>query len=1270
MKRNFTRKRLLFLLLFALYFTGANAQSTLLIENFDYTAGSLLTSNGWGAHSGGTTNAIAVSNSGLSLPNYGLSAGNAALVVNTGQDCNLPFTAVISGSVYTSFLFKIDSIPTAGYFFLLGDNPMGTAFRGRVYADTVDGSSTLFKIGLSFGTNTADYSTNYINKGQTYLAVLKYTVVAGTNNDETSLFVFDGTASVAAEPSVATVGPLSNSAQPDIVPGSVGLRQFNTNQRVTIDGICVRTVWNVTDFTAPTATGALGTALYNVKVGFSEPVSQSALTTSYYAGIGGVSSVSLNATMDTATLALITPLTPNAAYALVVDSVNDLAGNPMSATTLNFIAPDFVKPTVLNATATSPSTIQVVFDEPVGSASATDTLNYTGITHFASITLNTIGDTATITLSSPITLNTPYYLTIDNVADVAGNTMASAQQFLVYSGVLPLELAFTTNGISCFGANDGIATALPQYGTSPYTYLWANGATTQTVTGLATGWYKVTVTDAASNTKIDSAFIFEPTAVTVAYTATDPTCFGTATGSITAQGNGGASHYHYVWNTGDTLPTITGLLANTYMVTATDTNSCTGTATIVLTDPAQLVVTIDATLPVSCNGGNDGAALASATGGNGNSANFSYVWSNGAMGNTGTLLSAMSYIVTVTDSLGCTDTATAYITEPTPVVFAFDSVRNVSCAGANDGFVAVSMSGGAGSYSFVWSNGTSNDTLTGISGGVYTVSATDQNGCGMPYQVTITEPTPLTTTSSVTANVSCFNGNDGAGEVVASGSTAPYTYAWSNGATTANITDTAGVYYVTVSDANSCTAIDSVVFTQPTALVVALDSVMNSACELGATGIAYASAQGGTGTLQFAWDDANAQSTATATGLMPGIYTLVVTDDNACTASVQATIGFVNNAPTVSVGNDVQLCAGSSQSVSATTGLVSYLWNTGATSSDITVSMAGSYTVIATDTNGCEGFDTLEVVVNALPVVNLGNDTSFCAGNAVVADAGAGFSIYAWSTNSTAQTVVITTSGTYRVTVTDANGCSGTDTKIVTVNALPVVNLGNDTSICVGTSLTLNASGGAGQTYSWSTGATSASIVVNQINTYSVTVTSSAGCTNSDQILMLGFNPNPIVNLGPDTTICAGSSIFLTPGTYSTYNWSTGSKLPQIQVSTANTYSVTVTNSNGCVGSDSRVVSLQVCGNVGVEEVALQQAVAVYPNPIASTGFFIANNGQEDIVSIQIIAITGEVVASSNAIISAGNNAEITALNNKAAGIYIVSVSTKSQTAVYRLIKN
>ncbi len=160
---------------------------------------------------------------------------------------------------------------------------------------------------------------------------------------------------------------------------------------------------------------------------------------------------------------------------------------------------------------------------------------------------------------------------------------------------------------------------------------------------------------------------------------------------------------------------------------------------------------------------------------------------------------------------------------------------------------------------------------------------------------------------------------------------------------------------------------------------------------------------------------------------------------------------------------------------------------------------------------------------------------------------------YLWSTGATTQTIVVNSAGTYSVQVTQG-GCTGNDAINITVNPSPVVNLGPDATICAGSSITLDA-GNAGATYLWSTGATTQTILVNTAGTYSVQVTQ-GGCTGNDAI-NIAVNPLPVVNLGPDATICAGSSITLDAGNLgATYLWSTGATTQTIVVNSAGTYSV------------------------------------------------------------------------------------------------------------------
>jgi len=219
------------------FFTNpGSGKAQLLTEDFDFPAGALLTSNGWNAHNAAGSQAITVDAGGLSYPGYVMSGiGNAALLDNNGEDVNRTFTAQASGPVYVAFMARMPVFST-GYFLHLGGNPIGTTYRARVFGD-VSGS-----LGLSFGSGTATLAPGTISASATYLLVLKYQVVAGTNNDQVSLFIFES-GIPATEPSTPTIGPLTDAALTDITPASIALRQYVSTQNYLVDGIRVATSW-------------------------------------------------------------------------------------------------------------------------------------------------------------------------------------------------------------------------------------------------------------------------------------------------------------------------------------------------------------------------------------------------------------------------------------------------------------------------------------------------------------------------------------------------------------------------------------------------------------------------------------------------------------------------------------------------------------------------------------------------------------------------------------------------------------------------------------------------------------------------------------------------------------------------------------------------------------------------------------------------------------------------------------------------------------------
>ena len=322
----------------------------------------------------------------------------------------------------------------------------------------------------------------------------------------------------------------------------------------------------------------------------------------------------------------------------------------------------------------------------------------------------------------------------------------------------------------------------------------------------------------------------------------------------------------------------------------------------------------------------------------------------------------------------------------------------------------------------------------------------------------------------------------------------------------------------------------------------------------------------------------------------------------------QQAFALARTAPTVNLGNDTTICSGTTLTLNAGAGFDSYQWNTGATTSSINVSAGGTYSVTVT-AGLCSARDTINITVVNTPVVDLGPNQNACNGNTVQLDAGNPGATYQWNTGATTQTITVSSSGTYSVTVTNAGLCSATDQVTITFYPNPVVNLGNDTSICQGSSLTLNA-GNPGATYLWSTGQTSQTINVSSGGTYGVTVTYGGVCTASDQITIT-LLPSPTVDLGPDITLCSGQQATLDAGNPgATYQWNTGANSQTIIVSTSGTYSVTVTNSNNCSSSDAVTVNVlpyadasittadtEYCSNEGVVQLTAATSGGVWSGP-------------------------------------------------------------------------
>jgi gliding motility-associated-like protein len=613
------------------------------------------------------------------------------------------------------------------------------------------------------------------------------------------------------------------------------------------------------------------------------------------------------------------------------------------------------------------------------------------------------------------------------------------------------QVTTTSTAVSCPGDNDGSATVTPSGGTAPFQHSW-NTLPPQsgtTVTGIASGTYTVTTTDANGCVSSAEVMVEEPAPLVLSVDATDANC-GQTDGSATATASGGVGPYDYEWSTTpvQTTATAADLGAGSYTVTATDANGCTATQSITISSTGVGVLQTSAT-DATCNGLANGSASATLAGG---AEPVAYVWNTTPAQNTAiaTGLPAGSWTVTAIEANGCISSATVNIEEPTPIQLEV-SVEPVPC-GAAGGTALALATGGTGAFNFVWDTDPVQNSAqaNGLETGTYTVTVTDANGCSATAEVNVAIAAPLELTVEAT-DAECGQTN-GSATATASGGVGPYDYEWSTTPvqTTATATDLgAGSYIVTATDANGCTATQSITITSPAAGVLQT-SATDATCNGLANGSASATLAGGAEPVEYVWNTTPAQNTATATGLAAGSWTVTATEANGCTSS--ATVTVLEPAPVVvQVGSTAASCGAANGTALATasggTGALSIVWDTDPPQSTATASglEEGSYTVTVTDANGCSA--TADALVEGSP----GPVAGFTGGEAcqgavsTFTSTAANATQWDWDLGdgtSLSGPVVVHSyaeAGTYTVvhTATDEFGCSDTFTTEITIAPVP-----------------------------------------------------------------------------------------------------------------------------------------------------------------------------------------------------------------------------------------
>ena len=724
--------------------------------------------------------------------------------------------------------------------------------------------------------------------------------------------------------------------------------------------------------------------------------------------------------------------------------------------------------------------------------------------------------------------------------------------------------------------------------------------------------------------------------------ATNYGCFSAGTG------------YAYNWSTGATTEDISLRPAGTYNYTVTDGAGCTQLGSAVVTAPPALVISVGAAPNDSVCAGD--TTTLSATGA------LTYTWTPSATLSSGTGSavnafpgsSSATYQVIGTNISGCKDTVSitvGVVANPVAGISGLDLL----CVGDTTELTAT----GGGTYA--WSSGASGAVveLSPTTTTTYTVTVTNSFGCEDTAQYGVTvNALPVIT----------FTGND----TICEGDSTTITagggdiYNWSTGATTAAavLTATSTSYFsVAVIDTNGCRTSDSI-----QVVVNALPTVSFTGAAAVCEGdTANLTASGGT---LYTWNTGATTATIDVSPTVTTTYTVTVTDGNSCENTDSVTL-TVNTLPVVVATGGDTICFGDSVSLGAS-GANSYLWSNGATTANVTLfpSISETFTVMGTDTNGCVGMDSAAVVVNQPPALSISGPNQICNGTSAQFSATGGVS-YQWSTGATTSTLTVAPgvgSHSYFVTVTDANTCSSSASIGLTVVPNPTATVTGNGPICFGGSTYLLADGAT--VYNWNNGASGDSIVVSPTSTttYMVTVSDGNNCSDTASITVV-VNPLPatpvITQLGGTMSTSTG---------FSAYQWYLGGNLITGATSNtytpspavAGTYTVMVTNSNGCSSSSA---NFSFTPPVGMEDdlVSLGEA-QVYPNPNQGSFSVLMTLDRGRELDFEVYDMVGHLLYNRHVKAGAGPLQQDVVLANAAKGVYFLHVRSGDDRIVKKVV--
>ncbi|MFN3908966.1 MAG: Ig-like domain-containing protein, partial [Flavobacterium sp.] len=869
---------------------------------------------------------------------------------------------------------------------------------------------------------------------------------------------------------------------------------------------------------------------------------------------------------------------------------------------------------------------------------------------------------------------------------------------------VPLKLKPIINGILnnaiCENANGSITINISG-GSGNFSYLWSTGATTKDLVNIPAGNYTLTVIDNEGCSVVSTYSLNNISSVPLTINKNDVTCFQGANGSVTAtiDDNITTPPYTFTWSNGTVIVsnnpsfTLNNLSAGTYSVTVTDQTGCISAGNINVTQPSPLQVNVFSQ-EVSCFNGTDGSITINAFGG---TPPYNYLW-NGpiVIGNTNQAdnLIAGIYTLTIQDSNGCLVIENIIVNQPNTTLDLSTSVVDVTCFGANNGRIVLNVEGGTAPFTYQWNgpNGFQANTkdVNNLIPGSYDVYVSDSKGCnGTLTGIVISEPTnPISLTSSI-QQITCNLANNGAITINVTGGTLPYTYSWSNGASSKDINNLQpGTYTVQVVDAKNCIFTESFVIVQPNPISLQSSSSQNITCNGGNDGFIQINPIGGNGNYQFEWYTLGgnipigSENNQNLNNLTSGIYFVKITDDNLCELT---TFFVLNQATPIQINGTVTnlVCFGDSNgsisiNVSGGSGNYTYEWSTINGSGLITNNQnqtnltAGNYLVKVYDANNCiaEREFTISSPTDIVITVNTFNITCNSQENGSInltINGGVGPYSYQWFKNNqlivgaNSQSLQNQTSGTYKVIVTDQNNCNKTlENLIITETAVlsaqieisnPIVCFNGNNGV-----LTAQVTGGTAPfQYIWSNGFNTSTINNLSAGNYSVLVIDKFGCFTTASIqltqpphafeIFANVKNNAICLGTPNGAINVVTQNGVPPFTFSwTGPVSIGNEQNPTNLPSGN-YQVVVTDANGCSATLTTTIN-EIPGFT--LSLVKNDITCIQSNPGSAT---IGNNGE------LFAAITG---GSAPFTFLWSNGATTESVNNLSAGSYSVTVTDAS----------